>query len=54
MKRMNNDFSTNPPNFVDYSETMKEESIKEELNVEESFDDPILQFNRIIKVIVYI
>ena len=41
MKRKNNDFSTNPPNFVDCSETMKVESIKEELNVGESFEDPL-------------
>ena len=38
MERSNNDFSTN---FVDCSETMKVESIKEELNVGESFDDPL-------------
>ena len=32
MERKNNDFSTNPPNFVDCSETM---------NVEESVNDPL-------------
>ena len=41
MKGRNNDISTNPPNFVDCFETVKVESIKEELNVEESFDDPL-------------
>ena len=38
MERSNNDFSTN---FVDCSETRKVESIKEELNVEESVEDPL-------------
>ena len=38
MKRKNNDFSTN---FVDCSDTIKVESIKEEFNVEESFEDSL-------------
>ena len=41
MKRRNNDFSTNPPNFVDCCKAMKIESIQEELNVEEIFYDPL-------------
>ena len=44
IERRNNYFSTN---FFDCSETMKAESINEELNVEESVNDPlaILQNN---------
>ena len=41
IKRMENKSATNENNFVDFVEIIKTEAIKEEINKEESVDDPL-------------